>query len=78
MALVDPAHTWAIAGIGKDLYASSLVLAGRMNLFGGGSMERRMQRAYERFENFVRRTGKHTSIDTFNYMTLKCCKSPFA
>ena len=75
MIRVDAAHTWAIAGIGKNLYASSLVLASRLGIFGGGSIERRLQKAYELFEDFVKRAGKYTSIATFNYMTLKCSKS---
>ncbi|CAE7535147.1 unnamed protein product, partial [Symbiodinium pilosum] len=75
MIRVDGAHTWAINGIGKDLYSSSLVLAARIGLFGTGSMEHRLGVAYDRFQVFVRKSSKYTSIDGFNYMTLKCNKT---
>ena len=73
---VDAAHTWAINGVGKDLYASSLILLSRMGLFGkNGSIERRLQAAFEKFQDFLNRTGKSSTIDIFNFMTLKCSKS---
>ncbi|CAE7396357.1 Ankrd17, partial [Symbiodinium pilosum] len=72
---VDAAHTWAINGVGKDLYASSLILLSRMGLFGkNGSIERRLQAAFEKFQDFLNRTGKSSTIDIFNFMTLKCSK----
>ena len=72
---VGGARAWAINGIGKDLYASSLVLGARVGLFGGGTMERRLQVAYQRFQQFLKKSGKHSSIDSFNFMTLKCNKT---
>ena len=76
MVRIDAAHTWAINGIGKDMYASAIVLAARMGLFGLGSMDRRLQSAHRSFDSFLRSRGKSSSIDIFNYMTLKCSKTP--
>ncbi|CAE7907257.1 unnamed protein product, partial [Symbiodinium necroappetens] len=71
---VDAAHTWAINGIGKDLYSSTLVLGARMGFFGAGSMDERLKVAYSRFDKFCRAQKKYTSIDAFNHMTLKTSK----
>ncbi|CAE7254263.1 Khdc3 [Symbiodinium sp. CCMP2456] len=65
---VDAAHTWAINGIGKDLYSSSLVLGARMGFFGAGSMDARLKVAYSRFDKFCKEKKKYTSIDAFNFM----------
>ena len=75
---VDAAHTWAINGIGKDLYSSTLVLGARMGFFGAGSMDARLKVAYSRFDKFCKEKKKYTSIDGFNYMTLKTSKSYLA
>ena len=69
---VDPAHTWAIAGIGKDLCAGALVLQARMGIFGYGAMSKRLERAYVQFDAYLSRAGKHSSIEDFHFQTLKC------
>ena len=73
---VDPAHTWAIAGIGKDLCASSIMMCARMGLFGEGSLKMRLQCGYESFQTFLVQSGKYSSIADFSYKTLKCSQTP--
>ena len=77
-ARVDPAHTWAIAGMGKDLCGSSLVLLAKMGLYGRGSLDTCLRRAYDRFEAYQVRAKKTSSIDDFSYKTLKCGKTLLA
>ena len=72
---VDPAHTWAINGIGKDLCGSAIVLQARAGLFGTGSIAKRLERAYELFDAYLARVGKHSSIEDFLHGTLKCKKT---
>ena len=72
---VDPAHTWAIAGIGKDLCSGAIVVQARMGIFGLGAMSKRLDRAYEQFDAYLNRVGKHSSIEDFHHQTLKCGKS---
>ena len=74
-ARVDPAHTWAIVGIGKDLYGSAIILAARMQLFGTGRMETCLDTAYNAFQAFLERNQKYSSVLDFSYKTLKCGKS---
>ena len=74
-ARVDPAHTWAIVGIGKDLYGSTIVLGAKLGIFGQGSLELRLQQAYDDFQLFLVRTGKYSSVVDFSHKTLKCGKS---
>ena len=71
-AKVDPAHTWAIVGIGKDLCGSTIVLGAKMGLFGHGALKRRMEVAYDDFQAYLVRNGKYSSIYDFSYKTLKC------
>ena len=75
-AKVDPAHTWAIVGIGKDLYGSAILLGAHMGLFGTGAMKTRLDAAYVCFEQYLVRVQKHTSIDDFSWQTLKCGRRP--
>ena len=74
-ARIDPAHTWAIVGIGKDLYGSAIVLGAKLGIFGEGSLELHLHKAYDDFQQFLVRTGKYSSITDFSYKTLKCGKS---
>ena len=74
-ARVDPAHTWAIVGIGKDLCGSTIVLGARMGLFGRGAIRKRMDTAYDDFQDYLVRWGKYSSISDFSYKTLKCGKT---
>ena len=75
MVRIDGAHTWAINGVGKDLYASTIILMARMGLWGGGSMDQRLQVAYRKYDEFLKSSGKSSNIDSFDYMTLKCSKT---
>ena len=75
-ATVDPAHTWAIAGVGKDFLGSTLVLCASMGLFREGSMQVRLQQGYDKFQTYLVRKKKYTSIHDFSNKTLKCAQSP--
>ena len=68
---VDPAHTFAIDGIGKSYLASAIVLLMHMGAWGGGSTEHKLQNAYSRFMAYNAAYGKSTSIDEFSFKTLK-------
>ena len=70
-ARIDPAHTFAIDGIGKSYFASSLVLLVQMEWFGSGSTDDKFKNAYSRFMAFCDARGKSTSIHEFSHKTLK-------
>ena len=68
---IDPAHTFAIDGVGKSYYASAIVLLMMVGYFGGGATEVQFRNAYSRFMAFCDANGKSTSIHEFSYKTLK-------
>lgn len=68
---IDPAHTFAIDGIGKSFYGSSIVLMAHMGWFGNGAIDTKFKVAYSRFTSFCAAKKKHTSIDEFSYKSLK-------
>ena len=67
----DPAHTYAIAGWGKDLCAGGLILLIRIGVFGGTTLVRSFQTAFEHFKEYCKRFGKTTSITEFSLKALK-------
>ena len=72
MIKVDIAHTYAIAGYGKDELASTLVfLAVRCSVFGAGNFEHQLDLAYADFKRYCMSTGKRTTIDDFSKQELK-------
>ena len=68
---IDPAHTYAIDGIGKSYLASSIVVLMHMGAWGPGTIEVKLQNAYSRFMEFCRSNNKCTTIYEFSYKTLK-------
>ena len=68
---VDPAHTFAIDGIGKDFLASSIVLLVRMGHFGTGPYQRSFSTGYASFLAFCAAYKKSTSVMDFGPGTLK-------
>ena len=68
---IDPAHTYAIDGIGKSFLASGIIALARMGWFGLGKIECRLDRAYARFIACCEAHGKSTSIIDFSYKTFK-------
>ena len=68
---IDPAHTYAIDGIGKSFLASSIMLLVRMGYFGGDSWNSKFDNAFARFMAFCAARGKSTSITEFSYKTFK-------
>lgn len=72
MIKIDIAHTYAIAGYGKEELASTLVfLAVRCHVFGHGAFEKQLDLAYTDFKRFCMVTGKRTTIDDFSKKELK-------
>lgn len=74
---IDPAHTFAIDGIGKDFYGSTIVMLVRMGHFGGGAVALSLQNAYARFMAFCIAYKKNTSIVDFSFSTLKLPNNSF-
>ena len=69
---IDLAHTWAIAGFGKDWMASVLVfLAVHCSCFGRGNLDVKLELAYGSFREWLRSTGKVSSISDFSKSELK-------
>lgn len=70
--LIDPAHTFAIDGIGKSYLASAIILLMHMGVWGrAGATKQKLQRGYERFIGFCKVRKKSTTIHEFSYKTLK-------
>lgn len=68
---IDPAHTYAIDGIGKSFLGSSIVLLMHMGWFGNANIDIKFKNAYARFIAYCSARGKHTSITEFSYKSLK-------
>lgn len=68
---VDPAHTFAIDGVGKDFLASSIVIMVRAGHFGRGAIPLRFQNAYANFLAYCSAHGKGTSIADFGHRSFK-------
>ena len=68
---IDPAHTYAIDGIGKSYLASSIILLMHMGWFGNGNIDTKFSEAYSRFIAYCDLHGKSTSIYEFSYKTFK-------
>lgn len=70
---IDVAHTYAIAGYGKDELASTLILlAVHCQVWGAaGPYENQLERAYESFSNWCGENGKTTKILDFGKKELK-------
>eukprot|EP00438_Fugacium_kawagutii_P011664 Skav232198 [mRNA] locus=scaffold3716:99180:102349:- [translate_table: standard] len=69
--LIDPAHTWAIDGVGKDFLASTIIMLARAGHWGHGAIPHRLANAYSRFLAFCNAYKKTTSIADFDYSTFK-------
>ena len=69
---IDLAHTYAIAGWGKEQVASLLVLvAVRCSLFGNGGYEDQLNWAYDSFSEWCRLHSKTSTIHEFSKKELK-------
>lgn len=68
----DLAHTYAIAGYGKDQLASTLIfLCVHCNIYGTGAWERQLEEAYGEFRAWCARNRVTTSITEFSKTELK-------
>ncbi|CAK9113127.1 unnamed protein product [Durusdinium trenchii] len=74
---IDPAHTYAIDGIGKSFLASGIMILCHAGWFGHGSMDMKLSRAYARFISYCEAYGKTTSITDFSYKTFKLPQNSF-
>ena len=68
---IDPAHTYAIDGIGKDFLGSTIIMLVRMGHFGVGNVGRSLQNGYAAFMAYCSAFKKNTSITDFDFGTLK-------
>ena len=69
---IDVAHTYAIAGYGKDELASTLILLSvRCNVWGNANFEVQLARAYDSFSNWCAQHKKTTTILEFSKKELK-------
>ena len=68
---IDPAHTYAIDGVGKNFCASAIILLMNLGWFGNGNTDCKFQNAYSRFMAYCNARGKRTSIYEFSYKTFK-------
>ena len=70
----DPAHTYAI-GYGKDEQASVLMVLINIGHFGSrGKIDLKLDTAFESFATYCKKTGKHTSIISFDKKQFKIQK----
>ncbi|CAL1132680.1 unnamed protein product [Cladocopium goreaui] len=68
---IDPAHTYAIDGIGKSYLASSIILLMHMGWFGNGPIDDKFKNAFSRFMAYCEAHGKNTSITEFSHKVFK-------
>lgn len=74
---VDIAHTYAIAGYGKDDLASSIVfLAVRCNLWGNGAYQTQLENAWGSFKAWCVANRRSTTILEFSNKELKISSFP--
>lgn len=76
MIKIDLAHTYAIAGFGKDDLASTLVfVACRIGHWGAAPYPapypEQLARAYASFDHWCSTNKKYTTIRSFDYTELK-------
>ena len=61
----DPMHSFHL-GWGQDLGASGVILLCKLECFGRGALDKRLEIAYEKFVMHCQESGKTTSIDRFS------------
>ena len=59
---IDPAHTYAIDGIGKSFLGSTIIMLIRMGHFGSNAIDKCFDADYNSFVQYLRATGKSTII----------------
>ena len=74
---IDLAHTYAIAGWGKDEVASMLVfLACHCKAFGQGNVHQNLDNAFGDYKEWCRENKKTTTITEFTFSELKITSWP--
>ena len=77
MVKIDIAHTFAIAGYGKDDLASSIIfLAVRCNLWGNAAYQTQLENAWVSFKAWCVANRRHTTILEFSNKELKISSFP--
>ena len=77
MIKVDLAHTYAIAGFGKDHLASTLIfVAVRCTYFGGTNFPTQLSKAYDAFSAWCAQNKRYTTIRSFDKTELKIVSLP--
>lgn len=72
MLKIDIAHTYAIAGFGKDELASTLIfLAVRCRKWGERNIPSQLEAAFESFDQWCKDKHKVTTIKSFAFEELK-------
>lgn len=72
MLKIDLAHTYAIAGFGKDELASTLVfVAVRCRTFGETNIPSQLNAAYDSFDQWCKNNKKTSTIKSFDLEELK-------
>ena len=72
----DPAHTFAIQGVGSTLTTSSIILLARLSVVPGRSTQDKLDVLYDRFVQWCRDHGKSSSLDTFTLLKFKMKTRP--
>ena len=67
---IDLAHTFSM-GFGKDFCASSIIALSHIGIFGGGSIDVKLDHAYSAFREWVQIAKQTSKISEFS---LKCFK----
>ena len=77
MIKVDLAHTFAIAGFGKDHLASTLIfVAVRCKYFGGSNFPTQLSKAFDAFSIWCAQNKRYTTIRSFDKTELKIVSLP--
>ena len=67
----DPAHTYAIAGWGKDLCAGGLLMLIHLGALAVGPLQQSLDHSFKLFRDYCRSSGKTTSITEFSLKAMK-------
>ena len=71
----DPAHTYAIAGWGKDMVASTIIILMKLKVFSAGSFQDRFDHLFGRFKEYCKLHGRTTSLTGFSLKVMKVTTS---
>ena len=67
----DTAHTYAIAGWGKDMAASSILILCHLGYFGRGGIDKKLGEGFSHFKAWCTKWCRTTSLTDFSLKTFK-------